>query len=40
MPKRIAAEFAVWNPKSVQDQAQNLIPQILAIWNFANPSMV
>lgn len=40
MPQLIAETYDKWDVPSIDDRAQSLLPNILKIWNFDNPSGV
>lgn len=40
MPQLIAEKYDKWDAPSIEDRAKSLLPNILKIWNFDNPSGV
>jgi hypothetical protein len=38
MAKGVANSYSAWDVNAVQDRAKKIIPHVLNIWNFDNPS--
>jgi hypothetical protein len=40
MAKEIARKYTKWDKATIQDRAKRLLPLVLEVWNFENPSRV
>ena len=40
MPREIAAKYATWDINSIEQRAKSLVPLVVSIWDFDNPSRV
>lgn len=40
MAKKVASSYSIWDANTIQGRAKKIIPDIIKIWNFDNPSRV